>query len=391
MKRKENKKVIAIKEALNEIKTILTDALDSKLEYGDVYTRVFEVKKKLSIIQEKVYSIKPESTSAADLEKIKDALDGFINWYVGEEADEHYANMLLNAHNFEQSEIDVLYHKNGKNGELHNVENTLADLEKIVDVKENMKKNHASYLNNKKKGTFLKRVANVAVAAILVGSIALGINKTVENNKLKQSIAVKDDKIAQLEEMNDKNVTLTDESRTALRDFLKGAYPDDAEKIGKYNDAELVAKYIQATQDALNRLKKNLDGKDSTIKEKESLIADLKEKIEQANNNVFKLDDASRKVIIADLVYNGVSINDIKDLSDADLVKMYFENKELANNEVPGGDEIGEGNDKEPEESRTDDVYVTPGGIHDMGESDDNEPVEEENGDIFEEENELGE
>lgn len=391
MKKREVKKFADIEKELNEIKIILIDALDSKLEYHEVYNKFLDARKKVLDLQEKVEDVDPAYASEELIVRIEDALGKFILEYNGVNSGEHYAKRLLDAHNFDSEKNSNLYCKDRNSGILHSVEDAISELDNIVTVKENFKLRHNGYLNNKKKGSLLKRVANVAVAAILLGSIALGVNKTVENNKLKQSIAVKDDKIAQYEGIINQHVTLTEESRTALRDFLKGTYPVDAEKIGKYNDAELVAKYIQATQEALESLNKDLNGKNLTIKEKEALIDDLKKQIEEANNNVFKLDDASRKVIIADLMYNGVFINDIKDLSDADLVKMYFEYIELANNEVPGGDEIGEGNDKEPEESKTDDVYVTPGGIHDMGESDDKEPVEEENGDILDEENELGE
>lgn len=361
MKKVENKKVVAIEEALNEIKNILSDALDSELEFSKVYTKVANVKDKLLVLQEKVYAIKPESTSAADLEKIKDALNGFIDWYVGEDADGHYAKKLFDNHTFSREQQVVLYSDDGSDSELHNVEFAVADIEKSIEVKENMKKNHANYIKKSGIKTKIKRVAAAILAVAAIAGTTFGIVNGVRYNNEKKRADGLEDQIKQYEEIQDQAVALTKESRDKICNFLKEVYPEEAENIEKYSDIELVSKYVQATQDAINNLKNELNGKDLTIEEKSQKIQELENQIKEWENKNLALNTESREFLADSVMGLGYSREQIKAMSDKEVIELYVELQKTLDDtqmpQLPDDSENNEIDESDPEKPIENDVY----------------------------------
>lgn len=410
MGRRQRKQINAIENKLNEVRAILEEALNPDYSYSGVCNKIRSAQEKLLGVTGKtgimvdVEGIDLRYSKVEEIDRLQALVSEFIEWLNGHEETVGYYGRLQTSHGFTNSDIANLWHEDpsnkSRNGELRKFADELTSLELKVGDKTKTKHAHSSYLNKARaKDVAFKLTAGVLALALLAGSIAGVTTFAIKFDQQKSYAGDLEDKNKDLQgqveyyqSYFEQFTKLTEESKTAMVEFLKDYYKEDKDKLAeieKYSDSDLVLNYIAASKELIKNYKEELENKDLTINEQAKEIERLQGELDKA----FKLDVASRESIRFNLTYvygeNPMAINK---LSDAELVRVFL-SYELENEYVEegsNGSETGESNDKEPEEEKNDDVYA-PGGFDDSGESYDREPEEETNDDVLDQGNQMGE
>lgn len=385
--RKTTKKINAIENKLNNVRDLLEEALNPDYSYSGVCNRIRLAREILlgatgeTGIMVDVEGIDLRYSKVEEIDRLHDLVSSFIEWL-----NDGYYGRLQTSHGFTGSDMANLWYEDSesaeRNGELRKFADGLTSLEGKVDDKAKTRHSCSGYLNRTKaKDVAFKAVAGILALAMLAGSIAGVTTLAVKYDGLKSYAGDLEDKnkdlISQVEYYQS-CTNLTKESKTAMVNFLTEICGYNKEEVEKYSDAQLVLIYITVSQGFIENYKEELKNKDLTIKEQKEEIKRLQEELDKA----FQLDDDSRNTIRNVLLIDYQKpYNYVYGLSDAELLKLYFEYNGFEYvEEGTSGSETGESNNKEPEEEKNDDVY-TPGGFDYSGDSDGSDPRPEEKND----------
>lgn len=329
-----NKQIDEIKEEIAKIQNALLSACDPSMSQAAVYNIIHQAGLNLRDLYHKVDKVNEATKSKATIEELHNIFLKLAEWYNNvPEHNKHYAQLVLDSHNFSDKEREQLYSTAENNGRINVVEDLIEKNVELTQTKKNsrfiLRESSNSYVND-----FRKKVVAISVAAVITVASFVGGGILI-GRAIERSEALKNDpSISENDPVNPQNPSsfkLSDSTKSTIIEILLQDTSKKEEDLSKLSDIELTVEFVNYTRDIIDKMVKEKEESQKQYDELTNEKEKLQKQFDDLTNQVLQLDAASRAYIIDEISFLFVGI-DKDTITDAELVNLYVDFQKMMNN-----------------------------------------------------------